>query len=112
MQFPTQLWLNGKARPGSEGKTLPVVNPATEKTLCEVAAASPRDVETAARHAQDCFDNEWRDLPPGRRAAILFDIAKAIRARAEELAQLEMLNVGKPIADARDEIALGARTFE
>ncbi|HWD19731.1 MAG TPA: aldehyde dehydrogenase family protein [Verrucomicrobiae bacterium] len=112
MRFPTQLILHGQTRPGSEGRTIPIINPATEKTLCEVAAASRRDVDTAAQCAQRCFEQTWRDLAPGRRASILFDIAAAIRRHAEELAQLEMVNIGKPIADARDEIALGARTFE
>jgi len=112
MRFPTQLLINGQARAGSEGASLPVINPATEKTLCEAASASRQDVDAAAEHAQQCFDKEWRDLTPGRRAAILFDIAKIVRERSEELAQLEMLNIGKPISDARDEIALGARTFE
>jgi betaine-aldehyde dehydrogenase len=112
MRFPTHLLINGKSCQGSEGKSLPAVNPATEKKLCDVAAASKQDVDVAARHAQQCFISEWRDLAPGKRAVILFDIARAIRANLEELAHLEMLNIGKPIADARDEISLGARTFE
>jgi betaine-aldehyde dehydrogenase len=112
MRFSTHLLLNGQARPGSEGRCIPIINPANERTLCEVAAASTQDVDAAARHAQHCFEQEWRDLPPGRRATILFDIARIIRAHAEELARWEMLNIGKPISDARDEIALGARTFE
>jgi betaine-aldehyde dehydrogenase len=112
MNFPAQLVVNGDLRPASGGKTQPVINPATEETLCETASASPRDVRTAAEGAQRAYEKEWRDLKPARRAEILFRLAQEIRLRAEELAQLEMLNIGKPISDARDEIALGARTFE
>jgi betaine-aldehyde dehydrogenase len=112
MNFPTQLVLNGKLQAASDGKILPVINPATEETLCEAASASTRDVEIAAAGAQQAYEKEWRDVKPARRAEILFRFAQEIRLRAEELAQLEMLNIGKPISDARDEIALGARTFE
>src|ERR1700678_1074426 len=112
MNYPTQLVLNGKLQAASKAKTLPMVNPATEEMFCEVASASTSDVATAAVGAQRAYEKEWRDLKPSRRAEILFRIAQEIRMRAEELAQLEMLNIGKPIADARDEIALGARTFE
>jgi len=112
MRFPTKIFINGKARAGSGAAPVPVINPANDKTLCEVASASPRDAADAVHFAHACYERAWRDLPPGRRATILFDIAAAIRKNAEELAQLETANIGKPIADARDEIALGARTFE
>jgi hypothetical protein len=48
----------------------------------------------------------------GKRAEVLFAIAATLREHAEELAQSEMVNIGKPIVDARDEMALGARIFE
>ncbi|MCX7915272.1 MAG: aldehyde dehydrogenase family protein, partial [Verrucomicrobiae bacterium] len=58
------------------------------------------------------FETVWRDLAPGKRAEVLYAVARLIREHLEELAQLEMRNVGKPISDARDEVALGARVFE
>src|SRR5205085_1752929 len=54
----------------------------------------------------------WRDLAPGKRTEILFNVARALRDNLETLAQLEMTQIGKPISDARDEVALGARVFE
>jgi betaine-aldehyde dehydrogenase len=112
MRFPGQLFINGKTCGATGGQTLPVINPATEETLCETSAATPADVATAVAGAQSAFEKIWRDCPPGRRAEIMFEIAWVVRAHAEELAQLESLSIGKPIADARDEIAMGARTFE
>jgi betaine-aldehyde dehydrogenase len=112
MNLPTQLVLNGKLKSASDGKRSTLINPANEETIGEVASASTRDVESAVTGAQHAFEKEWRDLKPARRAEILFRLAQEIRLRAEELAQLEMVNIGKPISDARDEIALGARTFE
>src|ERR1700722_16447854 len=112
MQFPTQLFINGEHSAASDGKVMPVLNPATEETLCEVAAATKQDVDTAVIGAQKAFEQGWRDYTPGKRAEVLFKIARVLREHAEELSQLESLNIGKPISDARDEIGMGARTFE
>jgi betaine-aldehyde dehydrogenase len=112
MPCPTKLFIDGQSRAASDGRTLTLINPATEETLAEVAAATPRDVEAAAAGAQKAYEQGWRDCAPGRRAEILFQIARVLREHAEELSQLESLSIGKPISDARDEIAMGARTFE
>lgn len=109
---PTQLFINGAFTAGHAAKRLPQVNPATEETFAEVESASPEDVDAAVRGAHDAFERTWRDMTPGKRTEILFQIAHAIRREAEALAQLESRNIGKPISDARDEIALGARIFE
>jgi acyl-CoA reductase-like NAD-dependent aldehyde dehydrogenase len=108
----TKLFINGEFKGSSDGKTIPQTNPATEQIFCEVSAATVGDVETAIVGAQRAFDAEWRDLSPRKRTDILFNVARVIRENLETLAQLESQNVGKPISDARDEIALGARVFE
>lgn len=110
--YETRLLIDGKFVDGAEGRAIPIINPATEETLCEVAAAELSDVDRAVRGAQRAFEQGWRDLAPGKRAEILFRIARLIRENLEELADLEMRNIGKPISDARDEIGLGARIFE
>jgi len=111
MNFPTQLFLNGDFTAG-HGQRLPQINPATEETFCEVESASVQDIDAAASGAQRAFETSWRDLTPGKRTEILFAVARAIREHAEEIARLESRNIGKPISDARDEVALGARIFE
>ncbi len=108
----TKLFLNGDFKSSSDGKTIPQTNPATEQVFCSVSAASVADVQTAVEGAQQAFEREWRDLSPRKRTDILFNIARVIRENLETLAQLESQNIGKPISDARDEIALGARVFE
>jgi acyl-CoA reductase-like NAD-dependent aldehyde dehydrogenase len=110
--FDTKLFIDGGFRDATGGKTLPLINPATEETFCEVAAADTSDVDAAVTGAQRAYEKVWRDLPPGKRTEVMFNIARLIRAHQEELAQLEMRNIGKPISDARDEVALGARIFE
>ena len=92
--------------------SIPLVNPASEEAWTEVAQASKALTDHAIRSAQQSFEREWRDLAPGKRSSILFEVARGIRARLEELAQLECRNIGKPISDARDEIGLGATVFE
>ncbi len=110
--FPTLPFINGEFRSDQKARPLPQTNPATEELFCEVSAAVPADVHAAVEGAQRAFTSGWRDLAPGPRADLLFAVAKSIRDHLETLAQLESRNIGKPIADARDEIALGARVFE
>ncbi len=111
-QFPTKLFVDGMHRDSSTGARTPLINPATEEVFTEVAAASPADASAAVESAQRAWEDGWRTLAPGRRAEILFNIARVLREHLEELAQLECANIGKPISDARDEIGLGARVFE
>src|SRR5215207_2616615 len=110
---PTSSFIDGAfARSGGGDGRITITNPATEETWHDVAAATASDADAAVRGAQRAFEQDWRDMKPGRRADILFAIAKTIRDHAEELAQLDLNSIGKPIADARDEVLLGARIFE
>lgn len=112
MNLPTQLFLNGEyRRPASDRRTT-LINPATEESFAEVAAADIADVNAAVESAQRAWESGWRDLSPGKRTEVLFNVARILRDNLERIAQLEMLHIGKPIADARDEAGLGARVFE
>src|SRR5436190_9001473 len=112
MNLPTQLFLDGRYRNSASDRHAPLINPATEEPFVEVAAADIADVDTAVVSAQRAWVNGWRDLAPGKRTEILFNVARRLRENAEEIAQLETLHIGKPVSDARDEAALGARVFE
>jgi acyl-CoA reductase-like NAD-dependent aldehyde dehydrogenase len=112
MNPPDRPFVDGVCCASDLGATLSLVNPATELPWAEVKQASLSLTDRAVVSAQKTFEQSWRDLAPGKRAQILFAIAREIRARLEDLAQLECQNIGKPIADARDEIGLGATVFE
>lgn len=112
MNLPDSLFIDGKLRTGSSGKRTQLINPATEEALGEVAAADVSDLHAAIESAHRAWEGGWRDLAPGKRTEVLFNVARVLRENLEELAQLETLNIGKPIGDARDEIWLGARVFE
>jgi acyl-CoA reductase-like NAD-dependent aldehyde dehydrogenase len=89
---------------------LKVVEPATEEVLAELPHAGVDEADAAVARARDAFP-AWRDVTPGARAAVLRDVAAAVTAHADELALLEARNVGKPIADARGEVAMVADVF-
>jgi len=112
ISLPTQPFVDGEYRPRPASGALQLVNPATEQVIAEVAAVDPTAAAAAIESAFRAWESGWCDLAPGRRAEVLFNVARVLREHAEELAALETMNVGKPIADARDEVALGARVFE
>jgi acyl-CoA reductase-like NAD-dependent aldehyde dehydrogenase len=89
---------------------LSVLEPATEAVLEQVPRAGPAEVDAAVSRAREAFP-AWRALAPGPRAGLLRDLAAALEDRLEELAVLEARNAGKPISDARGEMAMVIDTF-
>ena len=85
-----------------EGGTMEVLNPATGETIAEVPQGTQADVDRAVEAAKKALP-EWLETTPGERAEILLKLADLIDENAEELAQLESVNVGKPIAVSREE---------
>lgn len=94
----------------TQTSTLRVIEPATEKVLAELKEASPEDADRAVARAKAAYP-AWRAVTPKDRANLLRRMAAAIHDHAEELAQLEARNVGKPINDARGEVAMVADVF-
>ncbi|WP_449060494.1 aldehyde dehydrogenase family protein [Planomonospora algeriensis] len=94
------LFIDGEFTDGA-GAAFKTINPATEETLAEVAAASEADVDRAVRAARRAF-GAWSAMPGSERAKYLFRIARIIQERSRELAVLETLDNGKPIREARD----------
>ena len=90
--------------------TLSVIEPASENVLAEVPRAGVDEVDTAVARAREAFP-AWRALDPGARAGRLRELAGALEDRLEELALLEARNAGKPIGDARGEMAMVVDTF-
>ena len=87
-----------------------VIEPATEQVMAELPRAGADEVDAAVARAKAAFP-AWRAVPPAERSALLRGLADAIAERAEDLATLEARNAGKPISDARDEIAMVVETF-
>jgi betaine-aldehyde dehydrogenase/aminobutyraldehyde dehydrogenase len=98
-----QMFVDGRLLDAADGETEAVLNPATGEEIAQVQKGSARDVDTAVAAAEAAFEG-WADTPPAQRAERLLQLADRVAEHAEELAQLESANVGKPIAVARDEI--------
>lgn len=90
---------------------LTVLEPATASVLAELPRAGVEEADEAVAHARSAFAG-WRGVQPAARAEILREIATRIRTNLERLATLESRNVGKPIADARGEMASVAHAFD
>jgi betaine-aldehyde dehydrogenase len=89
---------------------LKVVEPATEGVLAELPHAGVEEADAAIARAKAAFP-AWRAIAPGDRGRQLRRIADVLEERAEEIAQLEARNVGKPISDARGEVGMVVDTF-
>ncbi len=105
-----QLYIGGEWRDASGGDTLAVEDPSTEEILCEVADATPEDA-VAALDAASEVQNEWREHPPRERGEILRRAFERIVERTDELALLMTLEMGKPVAESKAEIAYAAEFF-
>jgi succinate-semialdehyde dehydrogenase / glutarate-semialdehyde dehydrogenase len=108
-EVPKQLYIGGEWRDGAKG-TLSVEDPATGESLCEVADASTDDAKAALSAAVEAGP-DWFQHPPRERGEILRRAFEAITARADELALLMTLEMGKPLAESKAEIAYGAEFF-
>jgi succinate-semialdehyde dehydrogenase/glutarate-semialdehyde dehydrogenase len=104
------LYIGGEWIEASEGRTLEVEDPATGEALCEVADATPEDAMRALDAAVETQD-EWRAVTPIERGEILRKAFEKLVERADELALLMTLEMGKPIAESKAEIAYAAEFF-
>lgn len=96
------LFIGGDWVEAASGQSIPVFNPATAAPLTSIAAADAIDVDRAVTAAHDCFHSEaWRRMRPLDRGRLLERLALLVEAQADELARLETLDNGKPLAVAR-----------
>ena len=98
---PARLFIDGAERDAQSGETFDTPNPATGATLTTLAAAGAVDVDAAVRSARKAFEGAWGKMPHVERQRILWRAGELILAHTEELARLEALDTGKPIANAR-----------
>jgi aldehyde dehydrogenase (NAD+) len=108
-----QLFIDGAWRDAAGGKTIEVVNPATEEVIAEVASAEQADVEAAVAAARAAFDGPWAKLSARERGRLVWKIGEKLMERADEIARLETLHNGKPIFESRHiEVPAAAECFQ
>jgi phenylacetaldehyde dehydrogenase len=96
------MLINGQWVNAASGKTFPTYNPATGEVLAHVVEGDREDIDRAVAAARTAFDKgPWRKLSPSERARLVWKLADLLEKHAEEFAQLECLNQGKPLTIAR-----------
>jgi acyl-CoA reductase-like NAD-dependent aldehyde dehydrogenase len=112
-ESPKKLLINGKWVAPKSGKTFETINPANEEVLALVSEGDKADVEEAVKAARKALDEgQWPNMGPHQRARLMLKIAENIEAHADELAELETLDNGKPLTFSRAfDIPAAAETF-
>ena len=101
-QQPIKMLIGGQWVESASGKTFDTINPSTGSVLAKVAEGDSEDINRAVAAARKAFESgPWPKLTPSQRGRLLWKLADLIEQHAEELAQLETLDNGKPIRYSR-----------
>lgn len=106
------VFVGGRWRGGTSGEILPVENPSTGEIVGSLAAGGADDVDAAVDAARGALSSEWGALSAAERGRLLAQIGRAVLAQADRLAELEALDVGKPLKQARADVVALARYLE
>src|SRR6185437_7456331 len=105
------LMIDGAWTKGSNGRTIPVINPATEEVIGTVAHAEKADLDRALEAAEKGF-RQWRQVSPFDRYKVMKKAAELIRQRADAIAPIMTMEQGKPVIEAKGETLLAADIIE
>lgn len=111
MSNEKHLLIGGEWRPAASGAVYPVVNPANEEIIGQAAQAGPDDVAAAVAAANQGFET-WRRVGPWERSKVIRRIAELVAERADAIARLITLEIGKPLAQARAEVQMTVELFD
>src|ERR671935_1364619 len=96
-------FIDGEWVDAAEGRTDPVINPATGEEIAQAPSSTAEDVDRAVKAARAAFESGWGTTTPAERATALLHIADAIEQHADEIAELESANAGKPLQAFKDD---------
>jgi acyl-CoA reductase-like NAD-dependent aldehyde dehydrogenase len=102
---PHKLLIGGEWVEAADGRTFETIDPATGEPICAVAHAGAEDVARAAAAARAALEGGLRKVSPSKRAGLMYALAELIKANGAQLAELESLDNGKPLAAANGDIA-------
>jgi len=101
LTLPTGLYIDGRQGPAADGALLPAINPADESVLAQMACGGAADIDRAVASARAAWtDGRWRLMAPRARMAVFARFADLVERNGAELALLDSLSMGKPVADA------------
>jgi len=108
-----EMFIDGAWVSSHSGTHYPVFNPAKGKVLAQVPKGDAEDVRAAVDAAKGAFeDRGWRRMDPSKRGRLLYKVSQLLRERLSDFAKLETLNNGKPLGQAKGDMAMAARQFE
>jgi acyl-CoA reductase-like NAD-dependent aldehyde dehydrogenase len=102
---PGRLLIGGEWLEPADGRTFAAVDPATGEEICQVGQGGAEDVARAVASAQAAMDGPLRKVHAAKRSALMNALAELVKANGDELAELESLDNGKPLAAAKGDVA-------
>ena len=109
---PSLCLIGGAWLPATSGKTLAMVNPSDGSTICQIARGDVADMDAAVGAAQTALDGDWGRMTALERGRILTRMGQLVLEKVDELAQLEAMDVGKPLTQSRADAVALARYME
>jgi aldehyde dehydrogenase (NAD+) len=108
----SHMYIGGQWVAASDQQTLAVIAPADGQPFASIPRGQAADIDSAVRAAQHALDGDWGGLNASERGRLLSRLSQAVQQHAEELAQIEARDAGKPISTARTDMQVLARYFE
>src|SRR3954462_13652771 len=102
---PKRLLIGGEQAEAAGGRTFETIDPPTREVICEGALGGPEDAARAAAAARGALEGPLRKVNAAKRSSLMYALAELIKANGAELAELESLDNGKPLASAKGDIA-------
>lgn len=109
---PALCLIDGRWQAPAGGETLPLTNPSDGSPLCQIARGDARDIDAAVAAARAALEGGWGEMTATDRGRILSRMGQMVLERCETLAQLEAMDVGKPLTQARADAVALARYLE
>ena len=109
---PELCFVGGVWGPGASGELIPLKNPSDGSTLCQIARGGAADIDRAVKAAEAALAGDWGAMTNFERGRVLARIGALVLEAVEELAELEALDVGKPLKQARADVIALARYME
>lgn len=109
---PSLCLIGNEWIPPQSGLTIELKNPSTGETICEIGRGSEQDINAAVEQAEAALDGDWGRMTAPERGRILFRIGQLVQENADKLAQLEAIDVGKPLKQAKADAAALVRYME
>src|SRR4051794_17308076 len=101
--YPSRAFIDGEQVDAASGETFDSLSPGTGEVIASVAACGPEDVDRAVAAARAAFEKgSWSEMAPAERKKVLLGYADLVEEHAAELAHLDSVDAGKPIADCED----------